>query len=47
MGQQFTEMDVLKEGLLVILVLVTEIEDTYNLMFAAAAAKSLQSCPTL
>ena len=47
MGQQFTEMDVLKEGLLVILVLVTEIEDTYNLMFAAAAAKSLQSCLTL
>ena len=47
MGQQFTKMDVLKEGLLVILVLVTEIEDTYNLMFAAAAAKSLQSCLTL
>ena len=43
----YSEMDVLKEGLLVILVLVTEIEDTYNLMFAAAAAKSLQSCLTL
>ena len=29
----YSEMDVWKEGLLVILVLVTEIEDTYNLVF--------------